>query len=419
MSVSKDATANKAARSSPSQARYFAPQSESEGAFASPNFTWSLADTSVFAQAEDGHISPQIQPGTSRIIYTSPPVTALGKVQDVLRSPGRPLDPSTRAYFEPRFGRDLSNVRLHGNAPANASARDLGARAYTLGSDIAFAAGEFQPRTDDGRALIAHELAHVFQQEREPGVVRRKLNCDPRVSLSGFLTAHGVKGFMQANNIYERPRGGAGNFEEEVLTDMLASPRVFSVDGDTDAAAGANLAAHVKARTGIVSFAGKKQYKFNSGAGWSMNPAFYDWNVAQGKWKVKPGVDSQKAWDDLNVNPTQYAIGCAAATDITMKGGSGGANIIDMPSGDSADWVPGDAGYVENTSYNSKKTDIGLMGENIIYTGGGQFWGHFSSTVTYRTLQEWVAEVLSWNRTNPGARIDTKREMPATGLLNK
>lgn len=78
---------------------------------------------------------------------------------------GMPLSPSGRAYFEPRFGRDLSDIRIHTHEKAARAASGINARAYTLGRDIAFAPGEFQPQTDSGRHLMAHELAHVMQQE--------------------------------------------------------------------------------------------------------------------------------------------------------------------------------------------------------------------------------------------------------------
>jgi hypothetical protein len=85
-------------------------------------------------------------------------------VSDVLRSPGYPLDASTRAFFEPHFGRDFSQVRIHTDAEAAASAHSIQAHAYTLGSDIAFATGQFQPDSRSGRHLLAHELTHVAQQ---------------------------------------------------------------------------------------------------------------------------------------------------------------------------------------------------------------------------------------------------------------
>ncbi len=75
---------------------------------------------------------------------------------------GRPLDRATRAWFEPRFGTDLSHIRVHDHPGAAGQARAIGARAYAAGEGIGFADGEFAPHSEDGRRLIAHEIAHVL-----------------------------------------------------------------------------------------------------------------------------------------------------------------------------------------------------------------------------------------------------------------
>jgi hypothetical protein len=90
-------------------------------------------------------------------------------VQEVTQAPGRPLDASTRQFMEPRFGYDFSRVRVHTDARAAASADAVDARAYSVGSNIAFAANEYEPTTQRGRDLIAHELAHTIQQSRGTG----------------------------------------------------------------------------------------------------------------------------------------------------------------------------------------------------------------------------------------------------------
>lgn len=92
-----------------------------------------------------------------------------------VRQGGNALPTSERAFFEPRFGRDFSGVRIHTGPAAAESARTLGAAAYTLGHDIVFAPGRYSPGTDSGRRLMAHELTHVVQQS--PGQIRRE--CDP------------------------------------------------------------------------------------------------------------------------------------------------------------------------------------------------------------------------------------------------
>jgi hypothetical protein len=67
--------------------------------------------------------------------------------------------------MEPRFGHDFSRVRVHTDARANASARAVNALAYTVGQHVVFGSGEYAPRTRAGEHLIAHELAHVLQQQ--------------------------------------------------------------------------------------------------------------------------------------------------------------------------------------------------------------------------------------------------------------
>jgi hypothetical protein len=92
------------------------------------------------------------------------------------QSSGEPLSDSLRAHYEPRFGHDFSRVRVHTDAQAAQSARALEASAYATGRDIVFGAGQFAPETEKGKNLLAHELAHVVQQDRGqagPSIQRR------------------------------------------------------------------------------------------------------------------------------------------------------------------------------------------------------------------------------------------------------
>jgi len=108
---------------------------------------------------------------------SAPPAEAY--VDDALEAPGRPLDPATRRSLESRFGYDFSGVRVHDDARAAATAAGLEAAAFTVGEDIVFGVGRFDPASAEGRRLLAHELAHVVQQSRgAPGgsgpVVQRR-----------------------------------------------------------------------------------------------------------------------------------------------------------------------------------------------------------------------------------------------------
>ncbi|MGB6686560.1 MAG: DUF4157 domain-containing protein [Terracidiphilus sp.] len=95
---------------------------------------------------------------------SGPPAEAPASVQDALGSPGKPLDSATRAYMEPRFGADLAGVRVHTGADSAAAARSVNAHAYTVGKDIFFGAGQYNPQSGEGRRLLAHELSHTVQQ---------------------------------------------------------------------------------------------------------------------------------------------------------------------------------------------------------------------------------------------------------------
>jgi hypothetical protein len=86
-------------------------------------------------------------------------------VREVLASAGRPLDAAARGFMEPRFGHSFAAVRVHTDGRAAASARAVAARAYTVGRHLVFGTGEYAPHTTGGRGLLAHELAHVVQQE--------------------------------------------------------------------------------------------------------------------------------------------------------------------------------------------------------------------------------------------------------------
>lgn len=74
-----------------------------------------------------------------------------------------------RHYFEPRFGYDFSQVRVHTDAKAAESARAVNALAFTVGRDVAFGAGQYAPGTTEGKRLLAHELTHVVQQNQFDG----------------------------------------------------------------------------------------------------------------------------------------------------------------------------------------------------------------------------------------------------------
>lgn len=179
-------------------------------------------------------------------------------VHSVLRSSGQPLDRELRAFFEPRFGReftrirmtpvsgfsregisvappgdhyereadmmahrvvsgpshgggnhfDLGAVRIHTGGEAAASATAINASAFTVGHNIVFGSGQYRPHTPEGRYLLAHELSHVAQQQQQPTLVQRSILGD----IADFFSSIGkaIARFF-----------GSENYSEQELQDYL------------------------------------------------------------------------------------------------------------------------------------------------------------------------------------------------------
>ncbi|TNM39696.1 DUF4157 domain-containing protein [Nocardioides albidus] len=89
-------------------------------------------------------------------------------VHDVIAGSGSALDDGVRADMEARIGHDFSDVRVHTGDAADASARSVSAHAYTVGNNIVFQRGSYDPGSTQGQTLLAHELTHVVQQRTGP-----------------------------------------------------------------------------------------------------------------------------------------------------------------------------------------------------------------------------------------------------------
>jgi Domain of unknown function (DUF4157) len=204
-----------------------------------------LRRSAVEPRTEDAHSVPRI-------------------VHDVLRSPGRPLADNVQAFYETRFGYDFSRVRVHTDPKAADSARTVGARAYTVGTDIVLGDGGRAADMGAGSRLLAHELAHVVQQGMgaapqaklitgEPGspaereadyaadrivhgntavvrahesanVMQRQLSCPELISVTDVKTVSGI-GIPAHDAIEEHFRSKAGgNFWKEPIPGASSTP---------------------------------------------------------------------------------------------------------------------------------------------------------------------------------------------------
>lgn len=101
---------------------------------------------------------------------------------DRLAAGGQPLSEELRGLLEPRFGRDLGDVRIHLDAEAAGAARELEAQAFTRGQHVFFGAGYFEPHTAEGRWLMAHELTHTLQQKDSAAEQKGSMSRSPLLS---------------------------------------------------------------------------------------------------------------------------------------------------------------------------------------------------------------------------------------------
>ncbi len=137
-----------------------------------------LAQTKPLADHQFVAREPSVQPKDVR--GQTPQVSSDTAANiDSLKGSGHPLPQSARSFFEPRFGADFSQVRVHTDTRATETAKSINARAFTAGKEIAFGASQYAPESHEGRQLLAHELTHVVQQQAGQLQIQRR--TDPVV----------------------------------------------------------------------------------------------------------------------------------------------------------------------------------------------------------------------------------------------
>ncbi|MBL8369226.1 MAG: DUF4157 domain-containing protein [Candidatus Accumulibacter sp.] len=158
------------------------------------------------------------------------------------RNGGRALNASARDFFEPRFGRDLGDVRIHDDAAAADSARRIGARAYAYGDQVVFGAGEFAPDSDAGRHLLAHELTHVLQASGGEQRIRRAPEDATRLNQLP-LSAHRSRPHFTIAfySVYAEATGDLPDFKARIKSACAESSEGLNLDagnqGSVNAAA--------------------------------------------------------------------------------------------------------------------------------------------------------------------------------------
>jgi hypothetical protein len=233
-------------------------------------------------------------------LRTIPPV-----VDRVLSGAGEPLNPQARAQMESHLGHDFGRVRVHTDARAAESARAVNANAYTVGQQVVFASGKYQPQTSEGRRLLAHELTHVAQQAagKVPGAQAAgdasEAEADRNAGAIGGPRAAGVRHSVTAGVVQRQPEAR---------------------DGETDKILGAAVRAAREPddRTLMMIRGSEITYrligKFLPGYSAKLSGVGYDQNIKGVKAERVKGVKAENA-DSISVTVGRdFILGTNAAT---------------------------------------------------------------------------------------------------------
>jgi hypothetical protein len=159
---------------------------------------------------EDGLLELQRTAGNQATVQFIEDAEADSPVLGVVgRGGGAPMDKALRSQMESRLGQDFGDVRVHTDGAASESAKAVGAQAYTVGNEIVFGSGKYDPGSTAGQKTIAHELTHVVQQKAGP--------VDGTPAAGGIRVSHPADRFEQeADSMAEAAvqRQAAGEEEE-------------------------------------------------------------------------------------------------------------------------------------------------------------------------------------------------------------
>lgn len=242
---------------------------------------------------------------------------------------GQPLAGEVRSRMEPVFGMSFSHVRTHTDSAAAGISDRVNARAFTVGSHVAFGSGEYRPGTMLGDALIAHELAHTIQQRGAGGMEEGALEMDKMGEGGGMgydnlerdadRTAIGVTSALWKR----RGRGGAEKASSG-LTNLRSGLRLQRC-GKSQAGVG-----ELGADNSLWYFGGETQAGFTTTA--RVRVQGYT-NAADVRWQISRGADKVE-FDGASTGAevlVRGKAGSATAHDVQLDAAEGGTNLLHLP----------------------------------------------------------------------------------------
>ena len=201
-----------------------------------------------YEEKEEGPLQAKTSPGHTPSVG---PMTHI-RIQS-LKGGGQPLPSDTRTFFESRMGQDFSHVRVHANNQAAETAQSIQAKAYTLGNNIVFNAGQYAPDSHEGKRLLAHELTHVVQQTPQAENATTDPSCQRSTELLETGRINGNDGVVQRQTDYP-------GFSEEEIAEYDYDPDKEELGEDTGEAAESKIEETGGTKVGKMGRISRKQF---------------------------------------------------------------------------------------------------------------------------------------------------------------
>lgn len=287
-------------------------------------------------------------------------------VGDTLRSPGQALDGPSRDYFEPRFGHDFSQVRIHSDEQAARSTRALQARAYAAGNHIAVDSGRTTVGSDDGRHVLAHELAHVVQQRAQPQPSLNRLTMTHPNDASEREAAHSAVALLNG----QRPRIHSGTRDTLARLPDAGAPEAGPIDAGAPEAGPVDAgAAPTDAGVGDADAGGTAPQPTDAGAP-AAKPAvasFAPVRVDARAFRIPPTQTVNVA-----VTLTGIPAGKTVAIDVEGSGGANGTASISAGATPTASGTVTVLGGVQTTPGSARHLKLrAKLGASVIGRSAG------------------------------------------------
>ena len=149
-----------------------------------------------------------------------------------LNGKGNPLPANANHFFSSKMGYDFSHVKVHIDQEAAESARDVNAKAYTVGNHVVFNNGQYNTESSDGKKLMAHELVHVMQQDQISNSIKRKVE---------FKSSSAISDVDLASNYAEGVKSGTHSSHSGITKPFMngidlitTAGNHFNIPGDGD-----------------------------------------------------------------------------------------------------------------------------------------------------------------------------------------